>query len=194
MQRVFFALLPPAESQGFSEPESERPPARRRAAPVTMREDHRQGKSTWQTRRLRVAEPEMRERARKLEVDIQRRVDTDELGKLFTAIQGVNTLTAAAIIEETGDPARFPNAAAFARYVGVVPRLRQSGKRKYSANAAIPLGNARLRRALWMPVLVAIRVNQWLAFLSASSRIRKATKSRDDRPHAQAAWSGLQHR
>lgn len=79
-----------------------------------------------------------------------------------TSIPGVSTLTAASVIAETGDPARFPNLATFASYVGVVPRLHQSGKRWYSGGAATPLGNARLRRALWMPVLVAIRVNPWL--------------------------------
>jgi transposase len=117
---------------------------------------------------------EMRERARRLETDIQRRIDSQELGKLLTTIEGVSTLTAAAIIGETGDPARFPKAAMFASYVGVVPRLHHSGKRKFSGNAAIPLGNARLRRALWMPVLVAIRVNPWLG--AHYRRLRAAGK------------------
>jgi hypothetical protein len=63
----------------------------------------------------------MLERARQPEVDIQRRIDAHEPGKLFTTIRGVNTLTAVATIAEPGDPARFPNSAAFASY-GVVPR------------------------------------------------------------------------
>lgn len=105
---------------------------------------------------------EMRQRARLLEADIERRIDAHEVAKLSTTIQGVSTLTAAAIIAEAGDPSRFPNAATFASYVGVVPRVHQSGKRRFSANGAVPLGNARLRRALWMPVLVGIRVNPWL--------------------------------
>jgi len=64
--------------------------------------------------------------------------------------------------------------AAFAAYVGVVPGLKQSGKRT-SARAAIgPLGNARLRMALWMPVLGAVRRNPWLrAFYE---RLRAAGK------------------
>lgn len=70
---------------------------------------------------------------------------------------------AAAIIAEAGNPARFRDAAAFASYVGVVPRVHQSGKKKFSGKGAIPLGSARLRRALWMPVVVAIRVNPWLS-------------------------------
>jgi len=104
----------------------------------------------------------MRERARDLEADIQRRLAASDLGQLLTTIQGVSTLTAATIIAETGDPARFPDAASFASYIGVIPRLHQSGKRKFSGRSAVPLGNARLRRALWMPVLVAVRLNPWL--------------------------------
>jgi len=43
-----------------------------------------------------------------------------------------------------------------------VPSPRQSGKQT-SARAGIgPLGNARLRRALWMPVLSAVKRNPWL--------------------------------
>ena len=116
----------------------------------------------------------MRERARELEADIQRRLDASDLGQLLTTIQGVSTLTAAAIIGEAGDPARFPDAATFASYIGVVPRVHQSGKRKFSRVGAVPLGNARLRRALWMPVLVAIRVNPWLR--AYYQRLRAAGK------------------
>jgi transposase len=104
----------------------------------------------------------LRQRARDLERDIERKLDAHEVGKLLTTIQGLGPLTAACIIGETGDPARFRSAAALASYVGVVPRLHQSGKRRFSGRVAIPLGNARLRRALWMPVLVAVRLNPWL--------------------------------
>jgi transposase len=61
-----------------------------------------------------------------------------------------------------GDPSRFRDAAALASYVGVVPRLRQSGKRAFSSARGLPLGNARLRHRLWMPTLVAVRKNPWL--------------------------------
>jgi transposase len=104
----------------------------------------------------------LRQRTRDLERDIERKLDVHEVGKLLTTIDGIGRLTAACIIAETGDPARFRNAAVVASYVGVVPRLRQSRKRRFSGRVAIPLGKARLRRALWMPVLVAVRLNPWL--------------------------------
>src|SRR5215471_8678113 len=61
---------------------------------------------------------------------------------------------------ELGDPARFHSLAAPATYVGVIPRLHELGNRKKTRTAPpVPLGNARLRRALWMPALTAIHHN-----------------------------------
>jgi transposase len=104
----------------------------------------------------------LRGRVKQLEQDIERKLQTHEVGKLLTTIDGVGTQTAACLIAELGDPSRFRDAAALASYVGVVPRLRQSGKRAFSGARGLPLGNARLRHRLWMPTLVAVRKNPWL--------------------------------
>ncbi len=103
-----------------------------------------------------------RRRVRELEGDIERRLEQHPVGKLLNSIAGIGPQTAACIIAELGDPARFGSIKALASYVGVAPRLRQSGKRRLSGRRMLPLGNARLRRALWMPTLSAIRVNPWL--------------------------------
>jgi transposase len=104
----------------------------------------------------------LRQRLRELDADIARRLERHQVGKLLTTIEGIGPQTAACIIAELGDPARFGSIKALASYVGVIPRLRQSGKRRLSGRRLLPLGNARLRRALWMPTLSAIRVNPWL--------------------------------
>jgi transposase len=104
----------------------------------------------------------LRQRLRELDADIARRLECHQVGKLLTTIEGIGPQTAACIIAELGDPARFGSIKALASYVGVIPRLRQSGKRRLSGRRLLPLGNARLRRALWMPTLSAIRVNPWL--------------------------------
>jgi transposase len=81
----------------------------------------------------------------------------------LTTIDGLGPQSAARIIAAVGDPARFKSAAAFAAYVGTVPGLSQSGKQAGRSRAPIaPIGNARLRMALWMPVLGAVRRNPWL--------------------------------
>jgi transposase len=104
----------------------------------------------------------LRGRLRELARDIKQKLEQHDLGNLLTTINGVGAQTAAYLIAELGDPARFHSAAALASYVGVAPRLRQSGKRRFSGTSVIRLGNARLRKALWMPVLTAVRFNPWL--------------------------------
>ena len=116
-----------------------------------------------------------RRRLAEIERDIEGLLDAHEVGKLLLSIEGLGPHSAARIIAAVGDPARFRSAGAFAAYVGVVPGLRQSGKQSGRTRAPIaPIGNARLRRALWMPVLGAVRRNPWLrAFYE---RLRAAGK------------------
>ncbi len=104
----------------------------------------------------------LRNRVKQLDQEIERKLQTHEVGRLLTTIDGIGARTAACLIAELGDPSRFRDAAALASYVGVVPRLRQSGKRAFSGARGLPLGNARLRHRLWMPTLVAVRKNPWL--------------------------------
>ena len=116
-----------------------------------------------------------RRRLAEIDRDIEGLLDAHEVGKLLLSIDGLGPHSAARIIAAVGDPARFRSAGAFAAYVGVVPGLRQSGKQSGRTRAPIaPMGNARLRRALWMPVLGAVRRNPWLrAFYE---RLRAAGK------------------
>ena len=103
-----------------------------------------------------------RKRLAEIEHDIENLLNTHVTGKLITSIDGIGPQTAARIIAATGDPAHFKSAGAFAAFVGVVPALRQSGKQKGARAGIGNLGHARLRRALWMPVLSAVRLNPWL--------------------------------
>ena len=116
-----------------------------------------------------------RKRLADVEHDIEDLLDTHQVGKLLTTIDGIGPQSAARIIAAVGDPTRFRTAAAFAAYVGTVPGLKQSGKQAGRTRAPIaPMGNARLRMALWMPVLGAVRRNAWLrAFYE---RLRAAGK------------------
>jgi transposase len=115
-----------------------------------------------------------RRRLAEIERDIEDLLDTHQVGKLLTTIDGVGPQTAARIIAAVGDPARFRNAGAFAAYVGAVPALKQSGRRACARAPLTPWGNASLRMALWMPVLGAVRRNPWLR--SFYQRLRAAGK------------------
>jgi len=104
----------------------------------------------------------LRRRLRDLDRDIAATLATHEIGTLLTTIDGIGSNTAACLIAELGDPAHFRAPAALAAYVGVIPGLKQSGKRNPTRAGLNPLGNARLRAALWMPTLTAVRTNPWL--------------------------------
>jgi transposase len=104
----------------------------------------------------------LRRRLRELDGDIEAKLNEHEVGRLLTTIDGIGPNTAARVIAEVGDPAHFRSPRALAAYVGVIPGLKQSGKRSSIRAALTPIGNARLRAALWMPTLTAVRYNPWL--------------------------------
>lgn len=104
----------------------------------------------------------LRRRLRELDRDLEGKLREHAVGTLLTTIDGIGIQTAARLIAELGDPSHFRTPSALAAYVGVIPALKQSGKRKSSRAAMTPLGNARLRAALWMPTLTAVRRNPWL--------------------------------
>ena len=104
----------------------------------------------------------LRERIRELDDSIAAKLEEHEVGKLLTTIGGIGPMSAARIIAEVGDPARFRDGRALAAHVGVVPATRHSGKHRPLRAGLQRLGHARLRAALWMPTLVAVRCNPWL--------------------------------
>jgi transposase len=104
----------------------------------------------------------LRRRLRQLDRDIAGTLGAHQVGTLLTSIQGIGPNTAARLIAELGDPAHFRSPGALAAYVGVVPALSQSGKRKNTRAPTTAIGNAGLRAALWMPTLTAVRKNPWL--------------------------------
>jgi transposase len=80
---------------------------------------------------------------------------------LLGTIRGLGSLSVARIIAAVGDPARFRHGAALASYVGV-PGTKHSGQHRPLHASLCPLGNARLRRALHIATLGAVRWNPWL--------------------------------
>lgn len=104
----------------------------------------------------------LRRRLRSFDKRITSALEQHEVGKLLTTIDGLGPTTAARLVAELGDIAAFRDVGALAAYVGVVPALRQSGKRNPTRASISPIGNGRLRSKLWMPTLTAVRKNLWL--------------------------------
>jgi transposase len=104
----------------------------------------------------------LRRRLRELERDIERKLDEHAVGSLLTSIDGIGPQTAARLIATFGDPSSYKSAGALASFVGIVPALKQSGRRQGTRAGITPVGDAGLRCALWMPTLVGVRRNAWL--------------------------------
>ncbi|HZO37577.1 MAG TPA: IS110 family transposase [Methylomirabilota bacterium] len=102
-----------------------------------------------------------RRRLRELERRIETTLRDHEVGSLLTSITGIGPQTAARVIAEVGDFERFSGPEKLAAYVGAIPGLKHSGKSK-PKGAMTTIGNARLRCALWMPLLTAVVRNPWL--------------------------------
>jgi transposase len=104
----------------------------------------------------------LRRRIRSLSDQIEETLDRHEVGKLLTSIEGIGAQTAARLVAELGDIAQFRDAGAIASYIGIVPGLKLSGMKTGKRAGIVGVGNVRLRTALWMPVLTAVRKCPWL--------------------------------
>jgi transposase len=139
----------------------------------------------------------LRRRLKDLARDIERKLDDHEVGKLLTTIDEVGPLTAACLITELGDPARFRSGGAIAA-MSALHRACGNRARSASPGATIPFGNARLRKALWMVLLNAVRCNPWLRQyyerLRAAGKPGKVAVIAAMRKLLVAVWSVATHR
>jgi len=85
---------------------------------------------------------------------------------LLATIPGIGTATVARLLAECRAITAFDSARAYAAFAGLVPRERQSGTSRPRAHLS-KLGAARLRYALYLPALSAMRFNPLLRAFSA---------------------------
>lgn len=97
--------------------------------------------------------------------------------ELMCSIKGVGKLTAVNVLARVQDIQSFENAKQFAAFIGVSPRQHQSGKSKGKTRMSC-LGDAGLRKSLYMAALVAKRHNQTLQpFVKRLQEAGKAPKA-----------------
>ena len=77
---------------------------------------------------------------------------------LILSIPGIGEKTAAILLAEIGDIKRYKNARQVAAQAGLTPKEYQSGTIQKKTQLS-KVGNARLRKALFMPALAAITCN-----------------------------------
>jgi transposase len=85
-------------------------------------------------------------------------LDTLELSDLVTTIDGLSAVGAAAILAETGDPARFDCARTWAKHAGLCPRANESGNFR-GATKVSRRGRPGLRTAAWRALWGAFHHN-----------------------------------
>jgi transposase len=85
--------------------------------------------------------------------DLKRRRD------LLTSVPGIGETTAGSILSEIPHIDQFESAKAVAAFAGLSPRERQSGTSIHGRPRMCETGNARIRKALYMPAMVALRCN-----------------------------------
>ena len=106
----------------------------------------------------------------KLTRDINRHIeqhpDLKQQKDLLTSIPGIGDLTAAVLLAEVRDMRGFKSARELAAYAGVVPRQHNSGSSVHKKPRMAKTGNGRLRKALYMPAVVAKNHNPLAKALS----------------------------
>jgi transposase len=78
---------------------------------------------------------------------------------LLRTIPGIGPVAAHAILAELPDPSHFDTAQQAAAYAGLAPRQYRSGTSVHKRTRLSKAGNARLRKALYLPAMTAIRFN-----------------------------------
>jgi len=81
---------------------------------------------------------------------------------LLQSIPGIGQLTALKLLAEAPLLGRYRSARQAAAYAGLSPRQRQSGSSVHGRTRLSKTGNAALRRALYLPAVVALRANPLL--------------------------------
>lgn len=85
---------------------------------------------------------------------------------LLTSIPGIGQQTAAVLLAEMGDVHQYQNARQLAAHAGVTPSERSSGSSVKGKPQLSRVGNPRLRKALYLPAVVAMTHNPLLKAFS----------------------------
>jgi len=114
------------------------------------------------------------EQIEKLEAEIDDLIDNDsDLRRrrdLLCSVQGIAKTTAVTILVEAPNLEEFSDAGAVSAFAGLSSRTRSSGTSVRGRGSICKTGNARLRKALWWPAIVAMRHNPRLRHLAERLR------------------------
>ncbi len=125
---------------------------------------------------LDVLEEQIASVERQIREHIGNHPDLKRQRDLLTSIPGVGEVSAATLLAELGDMTQFRSARQVAAFVGLAPRLHESGTSVRARSSLCKMGRPRLRRAIYFPALSALRCNP--AIHALAERLRAAGKSK----------------
>ena len=125
---------------------------------------------------LSVLEEQIASVERQIKEHIDRHPDLKAQSDLLESIPGIGAATAAMLLSELGPIRLFGSARQAAAFVGLVPRLVESGTSVRARSSLCKMGRSRLRRALYFPALSALRFNP--AIRAMAERLSRAGKSK----------------
>lgn len=115
-------------------------------------------KKIWQDRLLEVQKT-IKNVEKQINIHIKNHPDLEKKVKLLQTISGIGETSARTLIAEIPDIRHFKNARQLAAFAGLTPCQRQSGSSVNGQTRLSKMGSSRLRKALFMPVLVAKKYN-----------------------------------
>jgi transposase len=124
-------------------------------------------------RLINLLKDEIRELERQIKEHINQNPDLKEQSQLLQTIPGIGERTANLLLSEI-EFERFESARQIAAQAGVTPRRRQSGT-SLKQTALSKLGNARLRKSLYFPAIVARQHNEIIK--EFAERLKKRGKT-----------------
>jgi hypothetical protein len=96
-------------------------------------------------------------------LDVAGTLQQHQVGQLLTTIGSIGETTAAMLIATLRGLSALRKRECINRLCGACPSHKHSGKHQPKSSSLSPIGNRRLRRALWMPTLsAATQSNPWL--------------------------------
>lgn len=108
---------------------------------------------------IRFLEKQIDDLTDKLRKLVKEHPEMAEKVRLLCSIPGVGETTAQTLLAEIGDISRFSSAKKLVAYAGIAPAERQSGTSLKGRPMIDKKGSKRLRKALYMPAMVAARFN-----------------------------------
>lgn len=119
---------------------------------------------------------QIRETKNKINDHIDNHPDLKNKKALLDSIPGIGEATINVILAEFAHIAKFKSAKALAAFIGVAPKEKQSGSSVRGRTSLSKTGRSKLRKAFFMPALVALRYNPIL--IAMKQRLTDAGKSK----------------